>query len=46
MYDVIVGGVSLVTNYRETFAAEVRNGGLDGLIKSLQSKNQNLASKK
>jgi phospholipid transport system substrate-binding protein len=46
VYDVIVGGVSLVTNYRETFAAEVRNGGLDGLIKSLQSKNQNLASKK
>lgn len=46
VYDVIVGGVSLVTNYRETFAAEVRNGGVDGLIKSLQSKNQNLASKK
>ncbi len=39
VYDVVVGGVSLVTNYRESFAAEVRNGGIDGLIKSLQSKN-------
>jgi phospholipid transport system substrate-binding protein len=46
VYDVVVGGVSLVTNYRESFATDVRNGGIDGLIKSLQSKNQNLASKK
>lgn len=39
VYDVVVGGVSLVTNYRETFGNEVRTGGIDGLIKSLQSKN-------
>src|ERR1039458_5150678 len=39
VYDVVVGGVSLVTNYRETFNAEIRDGGLDGLIKSLVSKN-------
>lgn len=39
VYDVVVGGVSLVTNYRESFAAEVRNGGIDGLIKSLKAKN-------
>jgi len=40
VYDVIVGGVSLVTNYRETFNAEIRDGGVDGLIKSLSQKNR------
>jgi phospholipid transport system substrate-binding protein len=39
VYDVVVGGVSLVTNYRETFNAEIRDHGVDGLIKSLASKN-------
>ncbi len=39
VYDVVIGGVSLVTNYRETFNAEIRNAGVDGLIKSLASKN-------
>jgi phospholipid transport system substrate-binding protein len=38
-YDVIVGGVSLVTNYRDEFAAQIQSGGIDGLIKSLQAKN-------
>lgn len=42
VYDVVVGGVSLVTNYRESFAAEVRGGGIDGLINSLRTKNKNL----
>jgi phospholipid transport system substrate-binding protein len=37
--DIEVGGISLVTNYRESFASEVRNGGIDALIKSLQTKN-------
>jgi phospholipid transport system substrate-binding protein len=45
VYDVAVGGVSLVTTYRDTFAAEVRNAGIDGLIKSLSQKNQQLAAK-
>ena len=45
VYDVAVGGVSLVTTYRDTFAAEVRKGGIDGLIKSLAAKNQQLAAK-
>ena len=40
VFDVIVAGVSLVTNYRDTFAQEVRAGGVDGLIKSLQAKNK------
>lgn len=42
VYDIVVGGVSLVTNYRETFNAEIRDSGVDGLIKSLASKNSSL----
>ncbi len=38
-YDVIVGGVSLVTNYRDEFSEQIRSGGVDGLIKSLAAKN-------
>ena len=38
-YDVIVGGVSLVTNYRDEFNQQVQSGGVDGLIKSLVAKN-------
>ena len=38
-FDVKIGGVSLVTTYRETFASEVREHGVDGLIKSLAAKN-------
>ena len=45
VYDLAVNGVSLVTTYRETFATEVRAGGIDGLIKSLSAKNQQLAAK-
>ena len=40
IYDIEVGGISLVTNYRESFAAEVRNNGIDGLVKSLKAKNK------
>ena len=39
VYDVIVGGVSLVTNYRDEFSEQVRAGGIDGLIKTLVAKN-------
>ncbi len=45
VYDVAVGGVSLVTTYRDTFANEVRTGGIDGLIKSLSDKNRQLAAR-
>jgi phospholipid transport system substrate-binding protein len=38
-YDVIVAGVSLVTNYRDEFTEQVRQGGIDGLIKALAAKN-------
>ena len=38
-YDVIVAGVSLVTNYRDEFNEQIRSGGVDALIKSLTAKN-------
>ena len=42
VYDVSVAGISLVTNYREQFGQEVRNGGIDGLIKAIAAKNKAL----
>lgn len=42
VYDVIVAGVSLVTNYRDTFTQEVRANGIDGLIQMLSNKNKQL----
>ena len=42
VYDVMVGGVSLVANYRTEFANTVRASGVDGLIKDLQKKNSSL----
>ena len=40
IYDVKVAGVRLVTTYREVFAEKVRDGGVDGLIKSLVDGNR------
>lgn len=45
VYDMKVGGVSLVTTYREEFASQVREGGIDGLLKVLASKNRQLEAK-
>ncbi len=42
VYDVNVAGISLVTNYREQFGQEIRNGGIDGLIKTVAAKNKSL----
>ena len=39
VWDVRVGGISLVANYRTEFANTVRNSGVDGLIRDLQKKN-------
>ncbi len=36
VYDVVVEGVSLVSNYRNTFAAIVKSEGMDGLLLNLQ----------
>lgn len=44
--DVIVAGVSLVTNYRDAFGQEVRSNGVDGLIQMLDNKNKQLESGK
>ncbi|KAB2928188.1 MAG: ABC transporter substrate-binding protein [Dechloromonas sp.] len=42
VYDVTVAGISLVTNYRDQFGQEVRNGGIDGLVASIAAKNRSL----
>src|SRR5688500_14570617 len=43
VYDVIVENLSLVTNYRSSFASEIGRSGIDGLVKALQTKNSELA---
>ncbi|MHB1331016.1 MAG: MlaC/ttg2D family ABC transporter substrate-binding protein [Sulfuriferula sp.] len=40
VYDVVIDGVSLVTNYRSSFGSEIRQSGIDGLIRTLASRNQ------
>ena len=40
VYDVVVGNISLVTNYRGSFDSEIRQSGIDGLIKVLVDKNR------
>ncbi|HUN67867.1 MAG TPA: ABC transporter substrate-binding protein [Burkholderiales bacterium] len=42
VWDVRVAGISLVANYRTEFDNQVREAGIDGLIKTLQTKNQSL----
>lgn len=39
VYDVIVDGVSLVTNYRSTFASQIRSSGMDAVIADLRQRN-------
>ena len=41
--DVVVENLSLVTNYRSSFASEVARSGIDGLIKVLDEKNRTIA---
>jgi phospholipid transport system substrate-binding protein len=45
VYNVKIGGISLVENYRSTFNTEIQKNGVDGLIKSLRDKNQALVAK-
>ena len=40
VYDIVIEGVSLVTNYRGQFAQEIRQNGIDSLIKKLADKNK------
>jgi phospholipid transport system substrate-binding protein len=44
IYDIKVGGISLVTSYRGTFTQEVRKRGLDGLLTYMRSTNTKLAA--
>ena len=37
-YDVVLEGVSLVNNYRSTFSAIVKAGGMDGLLTDLEGR--------
>ncbi|MCB5207244.1 MlaC/ttg2D family ABC transporter substrate-binding protein [Methylovorus mays] len=39
VYDIVIEGVSLVTNYRGQFSSEIRQSGMDGLIQKLADKN-------
>jgi phospholipid transport system substrate-binding protein len=45
IYDVSIGGVSLVTNYRANFSGQVRRKGLDKLIESLEEHNKPVDTK-
>lgn len=40
VFDIEVGGISLVTNYRASFAQEVREKGIEGLLRTLREKNR------
>ena len=40
VYDVKISGASLAATYRDTFAEQIRNRGIDGLIELLSSKNR------
>ena len=40
VYDITIDGISLVANYRSSFAAEIRRGGVDRLINTLQARNR------
>lgn len=46
VYDIVIEGVSLVTNYRGQFSNEVRQSGMDGLIQKLAEKNKQNATNK
>jgi phospholipid transport system substrate-binding protein len=40
VYDVVIDGASLVTTYRSSFNDQIQKGGIDGLVKTLQERNQ------
>jgi phospholipid transport system substrate-binding protein len=40
VYDVKLGGISLVTSYRGGFSAKIRDAGVEGLIRALADKNR------
>lgn len=46
VYDVMIEGISLIENYRNTFASEIQRSGVDGLIKVLAEKNRSMMQAK
>lgn len=40
VYDITVDNISLVTNYRSSFARKIKDSGIDGLIDSLKTRNK------
>ena len=40
VFDIVIEGVSLVTNYRSQFSSVIRSGGMDSLNKRLAKKNK------
>lgn len=44
VYDVKIDGISLVTNYRSSFANDIRKGGMDKLIEDLAQRNEKVKS--
>lgn len=44
VFDVDIDGISMVKNYRSTFANEVKQGNVDDLIKKLTNRNQQAAN--
>jgi phospholipid transport system substrate-binding protein len=40
IYDISVEGISALANYRTVFAKEIQTSGMDGLIKSLATRNR------
>jgi phospholipid transport system substrate-binding protein len=44
VYDVVVENLSLVASYRSSFQSEIARSGIDGLIKTIEAKNQKTAA--
>ena len=42
IYDIKAAGVSLITTYRATFAGNIREAGVDGLINTLSARNRQI----
>lgn len=40
VYDVVIDGISLVSNYRTSFSGQIRRQGIDGLIQQLADQNK------
>lgn len=45
VYDVSVEGVSIITTYKNNFASEIKEKGIDGLIDSIADRNAELLAK-